>query len=188
MVVTEFRPRKLRCLGFARRARADHDAVAQGTHVGCQESFDTSPQGESVITAHPPVRIVGGGGGKNKEFPKGFCFLWRLGPLWLGMAPKCGPRDQLLNAEVSSKSGQWRLDWWRKCVLEQYLFLQSPVPWENAVFSKTYFRHQSGRHWPDLDDTLGFESWSFGPHFGPIPGPMGGPTKPFGPPQGPEPA
>ena len=38
---------------------------------------------------------------------------------------------------------------------------------------KTAFRHQSGRHWPDLDDTLGFKSWSPGAHFGPIPGPWG---------------
>ena len=43
-----------------------------------------------------------------------------------------------------------------------------------ACFSRTHFCHQSGRQWPDLDDTLGFESWSFGPHFRPIPGPRGG--------------
>ena len=41
------------------------------------------------------------------------------------------------------------------------------------VFPKTHFRHQSGRHWPDSDDTLGFESWSPGAHFGPVPGPWG---------------
>ena len=45
-------------------------------------------------------------------------------------------------------------------------------------FSKTDFCHQSGRHWPDLDDTLGFESWSPGPHFGPIPGPRGAQKRP----------
>ena len=44
--------------------------------------------------------------------------------------------------------------------------------------SKTDFCHQSGRHWPDLDDTLGFESWSPGPHFGPIPGPRGAQKRP----------
>ena len=38
-------------------------------------------------------------------------------------------------------------------------------------FFKTYFCHQSDRHWPDLDDTSAFESWTPGPHVGPIPGP-----------------
>ena len=28
--------------------------------------------------------------------------------------PNCGPKDRLLNAEVSSKSGQWRPDSWQK--------------------------------------------------------------------------
>ena len=41
------------------------------------------------------------------------------------------------------------------------------------TISGTLFGHESGRHWPDLDDTLGFESWSLGPHFGPILGPRG---------------
>ena len=36
---------------------------------------------------------------------------------------------------------------------------------------KTVFRHQSGRHLPDLDVTLGFKSWSPGAHFGPMLGP-----------------
>ena len=40
-------------------------------------------------------------------------------------------------------------------------------------FAKTEFCHQSGRHWPDLHDTSGFEAWSLGPHFGPILGPRG---------------
>ena len=35
------------------------------------------------------------------------------------MGPKCGPGDRLSNAEVSSKSGQWRPDWWQKCVLKK---------------------------------------------------------------------
>ena len=44
-----------------------------------------------------------------------------------GMGPKGAPGDQLSNAGVSSKSGQWRPDWWRKCVLEKSLCLQPPV-------------------------------------------------------------
>ena len=35
------------------------------------------------------------------------------------MGPTCAPGGQLSNAEVSSKSGQWRPDWWQKCVLKQ---------------------------------------------------------------------
>ena len=45
-------------------------------------------------------------------------------------------------------------------------------------FFKTRCCHQSGRHWPDLDDTLGFESWSPGAHFGPVLGPWGAQTNP----------
>ena len=33
------------------------------------------------------------------------------------MGSKCAPGDQLLNAEVSSKSGQWRPDWWQEYAL-----------------------------------------------------------------------
>ena len=40
-------------------------------------------------------------------------------------------------------------------------------------FFKMYFCHQSGRHWPDSDDTLGFESRFPGARFGPVPGPWG---------------
>ena len=40
-------------------------------------------------------------------------------------------------------------------------------------FLKTHFCHQSGRHWPDLEDTSAFKSWSPGPHVGAIPGPWG---------------
>ena len=36
---------------------------------------------------------------------------------------------------------------------------------------KTHACHPSGRLWPELDDTMGFESWSLGAHFGPVPGP-----------------
>ena len=43
-------------------------------------------------------------------------------------------------------------------------------------FFKTYFYHQSGRHWPDSGDTSAFESRSPGAHFGPLPAP-GGPKK-----------
>ena len=38
------------------------------------------------------------------------------------MGPKCGPGDQLSNPKVSSKSGQWRPDWWQKSVLEKSRF------------------------------------------------------------------
>ena len=41
-----------------------------------------------------------------------------------------------------------------------------------------YFCHQSGRHWPDSDHTLWFESWFLGAHFGPIPGPWGAQKNP----------
>ena len=36
-----------------------------------------------------------------------------------GLGPKCAPGGRLSNAEVSSKSGQWRPDWWQKCVLKK---------------------------------------------------------------------
>ena len=42
------------------------------------------------------------------------------------------------------------------------------------VFSETDFCHQSGRHWPDLDDTLGFESYVLGLHVGADSGPPRG--------------
>ena len=45
-------------------------------------------------------------------------------------------------------------------------------------FSKMDFCHQSGRHWPDLDDTSGFASCVLGPHFGPILGPRGAQKRP----------
>ena len=53
--------------------------------------------------------------------PKSVWICSRLfwAPQGPGMAPTCGPGDQLLNAEVSSKSGQWRPDWWQKCVLRK---------------------------------------------------------------------
>ena len=44
-------------------------------------------------------------------------------------------------------------------------------------FLKTHFCHQSGRQWPDSDDTSAFESWSPVPHFGAIPGPRGAKQK-----------
>ena len=46
------------------------------------------------------------------------------------------------------------------------------------AFFKMYFRHQSGRHLPDLDDTLWFKSRSPGAHFGPTPGPWGAQKSP----------
>ena len=46
------------------------------------------------------------------------------------------------------------------------------------AFFKMYFCHQSGRRWPDSDDTSGFESRPPGAHFGPIPGPWGAPKNP----------
>ena len=49
-------------------------------------------------------------------FASGFCWA----PQGPGTGPKCAPKeDQLSNAEVSSKSGQWRPDWWRKYVLKK---------------------------------------------------------------------
>ena len=42
-------------------------------------------------------------------------FGWFSGcfaPLGARMDPKCVPGEQLSNAEVSSKFGQWRPDWW----------------------------------------------------------------------------
>ena len=46
---------------------------------------------------------------------------------------------------------------------------------DNKRFSKKN-RHQSGRDWPDLDDTSGFKSWSLGRILGSLPAP-GGPKK-----------
>ena len=43
----------------------------------------------------------------------------------------------------------------------------------NSKNLKTVFCHESGRQWPDLDDTPGFKSWPPGARFGPIPGPRG---------------
>ena len=53
-------------------------------------------------------------------------FLGPLGPEW------GGPNDQLLNAEVPSKSGQWRPDWRRKNMLEK-----SPRHSEQAEMQRT---------------------------------------------------
>ena len=93
----------------------------------------------------------------------------------------------------SSKSEPWEAHSWRKrvfCFLFFHLVFPmlegvSSIVWRpsktivgSCDFFKTYFCHQSGRHWPDLDDTSGFESWPPGPHFGPIPGPWGGPKSP----------
>ena len=41
------------------------------------------------------------------------------------------------------------------------------------LLNKNVFCHDSGRHWPNLDDTLGFENWSQGPHSGQISAPGG---------------
>ena len=41
-----------------------------------------------------------------------------LGPPGAEIMPECGPRDQLSNPKVSSKSGQWRPDSWPKRVPE----------------------------------------------------------------------
>ena len=38
---------------------------------------------------------------------------------------------------------------------------------------KNCFCHQSGRRWPDLDDTSGFASWPLGPYFGQVWAPEG---------------
>ena len=50
-----------------------------------------------------------------------------------------------------------------------------------VFFSKVYVCHQSGRHLPDSDDTLGFNSWSLGAHAGQVSAPGGpkiGPRNP----------
>ena len=49
-------------------------------------------------------------------------FLWFFvpfsGPPGAEIWPECGPREQLLNPKISSKSGQWRPDSWQKAVKE----------------------------------------------------------------------
>ena len=54
-------------------------------------------------------------------FPNSFWsfsgFFWA--PQGPGTGPKCAPESQLSNPEVSSESGHWRPDWWRKYVLKK---------------------------------------------------------------------
>ena len=57
---------------------------------------------------------------------KGFrkSFLVFFGPFWgapgAEIWPECGPRDQLSNPNVSSKSGQWRPDPWQETFFKNY--------------------------------------------------------------------
>ena len=59
-----------------------------------------------------------------RDFSKSFlCFFVPfLGPPGAEIWPKCGPRDQLSNHKVSSKSGQWRPDSWQKTAFKTSSF------------------------------------------------------------------
>ena len=78
--------------------------------------------------------------------------------------PKCNAKDQLSNAAVSSTSGQWRLDPWRKTVSLTPFRVPPPppasksrgarAPWLCSVASSAPpHHHQEGRDWNETMDS-----------------------------------